>query len=153
MDIPTQIITKSFDLKLGRFKISPSYLQVALILLLVFVVVLGIAQYRRHMVNFSLKGALFGVFFGFILALILEGFLIIGGKTVITEFLGWKNAPKPLLNFLDLGKAKLVEVLGVKDQIPSSKALTIKTPNEIISEFQSLSSKEAQKVKSAICKP
>lgn len=153
MNIPTQIISKTFDLNFGRFTVSPSYLQAGLVLILVFVIILGIAQYRRHMVNWSLKGALFGIFIGFVLALILEGFLIIGGKTVLTQTLGWKNAPKPLLNLLDIGKTKLVEVLGIKDQIPFSQAETIKTPNEIISEIQSLTAKGAQTVKSAICKP
>lgn len=100
--------------------------------------------------DWSLKGGIFGIFFGFLLALILEGFLLIGGKTFITETLGWRNAPKPIANVLEAGRGKLVKVLGVNDEIPESQAKNY-TSQEIISGFQSLSPKDASKVKSMIC--
>src|SRR3990170_441590 len=103
-------LQKSFKLNLGSFSLPVSYFQAAAVIFLLFLLVLMLAQVRRHYVNWSLKGAVFGVFFGFLLALILEGFLIIGGRTAVTEVLGWKNAPKPITHALDAGRAKLVKV-------------------------------------------
>ncbi len=91
---------------------KPSILAVATIVL-IFLLILTLAQIRRHYVNWSFKGAALGIFFGFILALILEGFLLIHGRTAITQIFGWKNAPKPINIVLDMGKEKLIQVLGV----------------------------------------
>ena len=93
------------------------------------------------------------LFWGFLLALILEGFLIVGGRTLLTEVVGWKNAPKPILSALDAGRNKLVDVLGVTDQIPISTAREDPTLYDVISDFQSLSPDEAEKVRSMICQP
>jgi len=93
------------------------------------------------------------LFWGFLLALILEGFLILSGRTLFTEIVGWKNAPKPILNALDAGRNKLVDVLGVTDQIPTSTAREDPTLYDVISDFQSLSPDEAEKIRSMICQP
>ncbi len=93
------------------------------------------------------------LFWGFLLALILEGFLILGGRTLLTEIVGWKNAPKPILSVLDAGRNKLVDVLGVTDQIPISTAREDPTLYDVISDFQSLSPDEAEKIRSMICQP
>ena len=135
-----------FNLNLGKFSFSPSYIQVGAILILLFILVLSLAQLRRHFVDWSFKGALFGIFFGFLLALILEGFLIIGGKTVITQVLGWKNAPKPVANLLEIGRDKLIQVLGAKTKLNP-------TFSDGVTFFQSLNPSEAQKFKNFICKP
>ncbi len=111
-------IGQKLNFDIGKISFSPSYIQAGAIVVLLFLLILSLAQLRKHFVNWSLKGALFGVFFGFLFALILEGFLIIGGKTVLTEILGWRNAPKPLTNVIDAGRDKLVEVLGVTDCRP-----------------------------------
>ena len=135
-----------FNLNLWKFSFSPSYIQVGAILILLFILVLSLAQLRRHFVDWSFKGALFGIFFGFLLALILEGFLIIGGKTVITQVLGWKNAPKPVANLLEIGRDKLIQVLGAKTKLNP-------TFSDGVTFFQSLNPSEAQKFKNFICKP
>jgi hypothetical protein len=111
------------------------------------------ANLRRHFLNWSIKGSIFGIFMGFILALILEGFLIIGGRTVLTEIVGWKNAPKPLVNLLDAGRERLVEVLGISDPIPDSFAVKQKDSQDLLNEFRKLNVTEVQRVKSIICKP
>lgn len=121
--------------------------------MLVFLLVLTLASMRRHFMKWSFKGALFGIFFGFLLTLILEGFLIISGKTAITEVIGWKNAPKPILNVLEAGRTKLVNVLGVSDTIPSSNANSLPTKNEVIQGFQSLNPNDATYVRKMICAP
>ncbi|MCX6705515.1 MAG: hypothetical protein NTV24_00190 [Candidatus Woesebacteria bacterium] len=144
-----------FNLNLGKFSFSPSYIQVGAILLLLFILVLSLAQLRRHFVDWSFKGAVFGIFFGFLLALILEGFLIIGGKTVITQVLGWKNAPKPVANLLEIGRDKLIQVLGEQVEIRVSDAVSKLNPtfSDGVTFFQSLNPTEAQKLKNFICKP
>ena len=113
------------------------------------------AQLRRHFVNWSFKGALFGLFFGFLLALVLEGFLVIGGKTAITQVLGWKDPPKPLENILEVGRTKLVQILGekIEIQIPDAVARLNPTFKDGITFFQSLNPTEAQKLKNFIFNP
>jgi len=120
---------------------------------LIFLLVLTLAQVRRHFVDWSIKGALFGLFFGFLLALILEGFLIVGGRTALTEFLGWKNAPQPLQVTIDAGRAKLIDVLGITDEIPKSVAREDPTSEDAVTLLQSLDPTEIKKVKSLICEP
>ncbi len=144
-----------FNLNLGKFSFSPSYVQVGLILLLLFILVLTLAQLRRHFVDWSVKGALFGLFFGFLLALILEGFLIVGGRTAITQVLGWKNPPKLVANLLEAGRGKLIKVLGeqVEIRIPETVAKINPTFDDAVTFFQSLNPSEAQRLKNFICKP
>jgi hypothetical protein len=152
---PAQLLSKGLNLNLGKFSFSPSYIQVGLILLLLFVLVLTLAQLRRHFVDWSIKGALFGLFFGFLLALILEGFLVIGGKTAITQVLGWKEAPKPIASLLEMGKGELIKVLGeqIEVTIPAAVAKLNPTFSDGVTFFQSLNPAEAQKLKNFICKP
>ena len=152
MDI-SQLFSQKVNLNLGNIKVSPSYIQAGVIIVLLFFLVLSLANLRRHFLRWSVKGSIFGVFWGFILALILEGFLIIGGRTVLTEIVGWKNAPKPLVNVLDAGKEKLVEVLGITDSIPSSYAEDPINYEDVLDDFRKLDVNETQKVKSIICKP
>ena len=146
-------LQKSFKLTLGSFSLPVSYFQAAAVIFLLFLLVLMLAQVRRHYVNWSLKGAVFGVFFGFLLALILEGFLIIGGKTAITGALGWKNAPKPIQIVLEAGRSQLIKVLGIQDQIPSSLAKENLTVQGAVETLQSLNPADMKKVKTLICQP
>ena len=108
---------------------------------------------RRHFLDWSVKGAVFGIFFGFLLALALEGFLIIGGRTALTEVLGWKNAPKPISKIVDMGHDKLINVLGVTDEIPFTSADEgpMSKAESVVKNFQSLTPSEAREVKALIC--
>lgn len=101
--------------------------------------------------SWSFKGALFGIFLGFLLALIVEGFLIISGKTAFTEVLGWKNPPKPVSVALDAGRDRLIKVLGISSEISISRA-KVTNSSEIISSFRDLSTEEKEKVKSELCR-
>jgi len=144
-----------FNFDLGKFSFSSSYIQAGVVVVLLFILILMLAQLRRYFVDSSVKGALFGLFFGFLLALILEGFLIIGGKTAITQVLGWKEAPKPIANLLEIGRDELVQVLGEQAEvrIPDAVAKLNPTFNDAVVFFQSLNPSEAQKLKNFICKP
>jgi len=150
---PVQSLFQSFNFNVGKLSLSTSYIQAGVIVVLLFLLVLSMASFRRHLIGWSLRGALFGLFFGFLLALIFEGFLIIGGKTAITELVGWKNAPKPIANLLDSGRTKLVQVLGVTQEIPTSIAKENPTVEEAIGVFQSLDPQESAKVRKMICEP
>ncbi|MEK7168486.1 MAG: hypothetical protein AAB778_00565 [Patescibacteria group bacterium] len=123
---------------------SKNYLQAGAIIVLLFLLVISLAQFRHHFVKWSIKGGLVGLFFGFLLTLILEGFLLVSGHTILTSVFGWKNPPKPFSTALDLGKEKLTNTLGVITE-PSSK--------DIISNMQSLNPDEIRKIKAIICQP
>jgi hypothetical protein len=148
-----QFIFNTFDLNLGKFSIPVPYWQAAAIVFLLFILVLTMARFRRHYVDWSLKGGVFGIFFGFLFALILEGFLLIGGKTALTEVLGWKNAPAPLAHVLDAGRSQLIDVLGIKTQIPSSFAKDNATVQNAMEVVQSLNPSDLSKVKNILCAP
>lgn len=123
---------------------SKNYLQAGAIIVLIFLLVISLAQFRHHFVKWSIKGGLVGLFFGILLTLILEGFLLVSGHTILTSVFGWKNPPKPFSTALDLGKEKLTNTLGVITE-PSSK--------DIISNMQSLNPDEIRKIKAIICTP
>ncbi len=106
MSIPPQIF-QTFTLNLGKFSLPVSYIQAGVVVLLIFILILMMAQYRRHYIDWSLKGGVAGVLFGFVFALVLEGFLLVGGKTALIEVFGWKNAPKPISVALEAGRNQL----------------------------------------------
>ncbi len=153
MQQAVDFLQKNLDLSFLHISLTNSTIKVGAIVILIFFLLLLIAKFRRHYIDWSLKGGIFGIFFGFLLALIIEGFLLIGGKTALTEVLGWKNAPAPLANALDAGKGKLIQVLGIQDQIPVSNAQAPTTSRDVVSVYQSLNPVEAAKAKSLICQP
>lgn len=152
MNVLPKIPSGQFNFSVGKISIPIQYWQVAAILAFVFVLVLLLAKLRQHRVDWSFKGIAFGVFFGFLLALFLEGFLIIGGRTALTSILGWENPPPFLTATLDSGKDKLVQVLGIKDKIPSSFASENVTANDAIEILQRLNPADTKTVQSIFCK-
>jgi hypothetical protein len=150
---PARFAGRSFDLNLGNLTVSPSYLQAGAIVFLLFILVLTLARLRKMYVTWSLRTFLPSIFIGFLFMLILEGFLIIGGRTLLTEILGWDNAPKPIRNVLDIGRAKLVKVLGVSEEIPASSAMEKPGLYDVVTQFQSLPPDEAETFRSMICEP
>ena len=83
-----------------------------------FLLLIMMASVRRHFLEWTVKGAGFGIVLGFLLALVVEGLFLVGGRTVLTETLGWKDAPKPVQKVLDASREKFVEVLGAQTQTP-----------------------------------
>ena len=106
-----QILFRTINLHFAGLSFSPSYWEAGAIIFLVFLLVVMLAQFRRHLLDWSFKGALFGLFWGFILAFIVEGFLVLNGSMAITRILGWKNAPKPISNVLDIGRSKVRAII------------------------------------------
>lgn len=142
-------IVKTYFVKLSdflkNFSVAPTYTQAGIVIVLIFLLVLSLAQFRHHFVRWSFKGGLIGLFFGIVLTLIIEGFLLVNGHTALTSLLGWKNAPKPISTALDIGKEKLTNVLGI-----TKKELTTK---DAVNVLQSLNPDEIKKVKAIICTP
>src|SRR5438477_10823627 len=112
---------KTLNIHIGNINFTPQLWQAGIVLVLIFALILVTAQMRRHYFGWSMKGAWFGVVIGFALALILEGFLLVSGKTALTVLLGWKNAPEPIQNALDVGHTKLVDVLSATDSATPCK--------------------------------
>ena len=99
----------------GGLVFAPSYLQAGLMVVMIFLLVLTIGQLRKRYLGWHISGIMPGLTFGFVIALILEGILIIGGRTIVTGGLGWENAPKPISKVLEAGRARAVDVLGVTE--------------------------------------
>jgi hypothetical protein len=152
MDTFVKILAPRFNLNIGRFSLPVPYFEAFLVVLLVFVLILSFAQFRRHTVNWSFKGIVFGTFFGFMLALIIEGFLIIKGGTILTSILGWTNAPAPISIALDAGRAKLTQVLGVSVKSPSSIVNENSNVSSAIQFLQNLNPNDIKNVKAILCK-
>jgi len=148
----TSVTNRTLRLNVGDTPLYFNYLQAAAIVFLLFILVLTLARLRKMYVNWSIKGAGGMIAMGFALAIIVEGFLLLGGRTLFTEVIGWQNAPKPLSNALDAGRTKLVDVLGVTEEIPNLSAYEL-TPEEIVNLYQSLSPEDTKKVKNIVCSP
>ncbi|EKE04963.1 MAG: hypothetical protein ACD_19C00427G0010 [uncultured bacterium] len=106
-----QDLFKKFMLFVDNFSVAPTYIQAGAIIILLFLLIISLAQFRHHFVKWSMKGGLIGLFFGVLLTLLIEGFLLVNGQTAITSLLGWKNAPKPIGTALDIGKEKLTDII------------------------------------------
>lgn len=149
------IIGKTFSFNIGNFQIEPTYWQAVAIVVLIFLLIITLAHLRHTYVHWSVqKPSIAFMFYGFIFAVILEGFMILSGRTLFTEVFGWKNAPKPISTVIDAGRSKLVEVLGAQSvAVPESNASVNQTSDSVISSIKSLSNEDLQKVKTYICKP
>ena len=112
MNVILEQAFKTFSFKVGSLTISPNYIEAVLVVLLIFMLVFAMARMHRLFIDWSFKGAAMGVLVGFFLALVVEGFFIVGGSTVLTRTLGWKNAPKPIQTFIDSGRSEFIKVLG-----------------------------------------
>lgn len=149
---PADYTTQTLKYKIGSVAFEPTYLQAAEIVALIFLLILTLARLRRMYVHWSFKGFVPSIMFGFILALIVEGFLLIGGRTLLTEIIGWDNAPKPLAHALDSGREKLVNVLGAQaGEVPSSYASQSVSADQVLAEYNALSDAEKEKLNLQVC--
>lgn len=149
------MINKSFGVYNVRgIYIEPTYWQAGAIIVLVFLLIFTLARIRWLYIHWSLgKSSISMIFWGFMLALVLEGFLILSGRTIFTELLGWENAPKPISTAIDIGREKLVNVLGQQSEIPMSTASENPTFQSIVGDYKELSDEEKVRVRDFVCKP
>ncbi len=139
--------------KWGSFEISPSYYQVGIILVLVFLLLMSLARIRRMFIHWSLGRHSIAIFvWGFIVALIVEGFFILAGRTMFTEILGLKNLPKPISSFIDLGRSRVYKVLGESVEIKESSAIGGGDAKSLVKSFFLLDEAAKKEVKKQICK-
>ena len=135
----------------GGFIFEPSYLQAGLIVFLIFLLILTFGMLQHRYNHWTVKGVMPGVAFGFTLALLLEAMFLVGGRTILTEVLAWKNPPKPISNALEASRSELINVLGANSTVPDSNASALESSDEIMSSFENLSEKEREKLQSEIC--
>lgn len=134
--------------------IYPTYWQAVTIVLLIFLLIFTLARMRYLYVHWHLsKTSLAMMFWGFVLTLILEGFLWLGGRTVLTTVLGWKNPPKPIAATLETGREELREVLGETAEIDSAEAKTPVTYQSVVFDYKELSDEDKELVSKFICQP
>ncbi len=144
---------KPFHYKLGRFDFSPSYTQAILVVLLFFLLLLSLARVRRTFVHWSLGRHSIAIFvWGFIVALIVEGFFILAGRTMFTEVLGLRNIPKPISSFIELGRSRAYQVLGESMEVKESSAVVNQDTNLLIKSFFLLDESKQKEVKDKICR-
>ena len=155
MDKIFKLLNKSFGVyNIKGIDVEPTYWMAIAIVVLIFLLLFTLARVRYLYVHWNLsKTSLAFLFYGFLFALILEGFLIIGGRTLFTEIMGWKSAPKPISTFLDAGREKLVDVLGVTEEIPASYARETPTFQSVVGDYENLSLEDKESVKIFICEP
>jgi len=150
-----KFLNKSFGVyNIKGIYVEPTYWMAGVIVILIFMMLFTVARIRFLYVHWHLnKHSIAFLFYGFLFATILEGFMIISGRTLFTQILGWKNPPKPISTLLDAGRNKLVDVLGVTDEIPSSYAKEAPTYESVVGDYENLSVEDKEGVKSFICKP
>ena len=93
------------------------------------------------------------LFWGVILTIIMEGFLMLTGRTIFTEIIGMKNVPKPFSTVLNIGREKLVNVMGAQSTIPDMSAAGNLNSDHMYSLYTKMDSVESQKLQKIICKP
>lgn len=138
---------------IGGIDLEFTLWMVMVLALLVFMLFFTIARVRYLYVHWNLsKTSISFLFYGFLFALVLEGVFIIGGRTIFTEILGWENAPKPISTILDTGRNKLVDVLGVTEEIPATFASEPPTYQSVVGDYENLDLEDKESVKNFICK-
>lgn len=149
-----KVINKSFGVyNIRGIEVEPTYWQAGVIVLLLFLLVFTLARVRYLYIHWSTgKSATAFLLWGFLLAILVEGLLMVGGRTLFTTLLGWENAPKPISTALNLGREKLVDVLGVEEEIINVSAGNF-TYQSVIGNYQSLSDEEKETVRFFLCQP
>lgn len=138
--------------KIGNLYVDATYWQAGAIIILLFLLVFTLARLRYLYVHWSVgKNAFSMLFWGVILTIIVEGFLMLTGRTIFTEIIGMKNVPKPFSTVLDIGREKLVNVMGAQSSIPDMNAATPLNSDEMYSLFTKMETEESQKLQKIIC--
>ena len=150
-----ELLGKTFKtFRVGNLDIDATYWEAAVIILLVFMLVFTLARLRFLYVHWSLGKSAFAMFFwGMVLAFIIEGFFMVSGRTLFTEILGLKRVPKPFSTLLNIGRSRLVNVLGEESAVPDTSAESILNSDQIYSLYSKMEPVEAQKLRETICQP
>ena len=156
--IPT--LASSLGISFGESSLRTLFILAGVFLLLVL---LGLT--RKHLLGYSFKGGYAGFGLGVIFTLVIEILLLLGGRTLLTESLGWKDAPPALTETFDRGKEEVAKDLGVEkasdleigfstaSDSASSQRENFDNAESFLSSYQKLTPLEAGKVKSRVCAP
>ncbi len=148
------VLNKSFGVyKIKGIYVEPTLWQALAIILCVFLLVFTLARVRFLYVHWSMgKQNLSFLFWGFVMALIIEAIMIISGRTLFTEVIGWKNVPKPISTILDISRNKMISVMGVNSEVPSSLAEEPLNAGNLFSQYQLLTPSEMENFRVMVCK-
>jgi hypothetical protein len=147
-------ITSEVPINVANVSFSAQAWQVGAIVFLLFLLIITMASMRHHMLHWATKGAGFGIALGFVLALVLEGFLLLGGRTALTAVFAWKNAPEPVAQVLDSSRQKFMQVLGEQTQVPEINAAPPRsTIDDALDSYRQLNPTQAQEFIEKICAP
>lgn len=86
--LSTGILGKTISLRLLNMDFQFTYWEIGAVVFLIFLLILSLAHMRRHFVDWSLKGAIFGFVFGVIITIVVGGVLILRGIKIDTKVLG-----------------------------------------------------------------
>lgn len=125
----------------------------AAVALLVFLFFVAVALLRHQSMKDSIKTTSSGILIGFLFAIVVEGFLVLSGRTFITEMLAWENPPKPIAGVINKGRERLTNVLGTSVEIDSTNADSGPTIQSVIEDYLSLPPDQADQIKASICRP
>lgn len=140
--------------RIGNLDFDATYWQVGAIILLLFLLVFTFARLRFLYVHWSLgKHAFAMLFWGIVLTIIIEGFFMLSGRTIFTEILGLKKVPKPFSTVLDIGRQRLVNVLGEESSVPDTSASSVLNSDQMYSLYTKMNPAESQKLQNVICQP
>ncbi|MFC1600708.1 hypothetical protein ACFL25_01360 [Patescibacteria group bacterium] len=153
MDKILKILNKSMGIyNVGGIDLELTLWMILVLALLAFMLLFTIARVRYLYVHWNLsKTSLSFLFYGFLFALILEGVFIISGRTMFTQILGWENAPKPISTLLDTSRNKLVDVLGITEEISASYASEPPTYKSVVGDYENLDVEDKETVRGFIC--
>lgn len=87
-----------------------------IIVVLVFFIILVLAKMSRSYMEWYMSNWSIFLILGFILAIFVEGLFLVSGKTIFTEILKIKRAPRPIQRVIDSGNSRLIEVVCSEDQ-------------------------------------
>lgn len=117
----------------------------------VFIFLLLLGWARHHMLEWSIKGARFGVIFGILLTLIVEGLLLFGGRNLIVGALQNEKTPPVVRTLFSQAFGEIAVALKSD---PKTLGASEKTSAvSVVGDFNELSKSEQERARDLICKP
>ena len=132
--------------------VSPGAQKAFFIGLGIFLFLLLFAFTRHHMLSWSIRGAWFGIVLGIVVALAVEAFLLVGGRTLVVEAIKNERTPKSVRVFLQENLTELAQSLAGEPKTLSA-AEEATGAADVVLEFQRLPPLERQKARQLICTP
>lgn len=106
-------ISKSISVNLPGVggSLSVNDTKAIIVVFFLFLTLLLLAKMSRSYLSWYMSGWFIWLFLGFLLAVLVEGLLLVSGRTIFTEVLSLENAPRPVQEFIDAGRYRLTDVV------------------------------------------